>query len=653
MRNWKKIDEQYKDLTTEYGAKYTGNNWVVNLWHPFAKKVELVIFDKEKNDEIFKTIEGQFISPNWTWKINEDVDGYFYQYKITQEDGSVNFALDPFAKSMAAFNWEGKNTNVGKAAFVKIEKNKNLFSLPKINEPQPIIYEAHVRDLTSLRNDVTVPGSFNAIQEMGLAKHLKEIGITHIQFLPIHNCYTLNEMDKKILLKGDGKGWDTNYNWGYDPHNYFSINGWYSTKPSNPYSRINEFSSLVKYFHKNNIKVILDVVYNHMFNNNILNNIVPGYYFRPKGRENPVDQPAFASERAMARRIIIDSLVHFVEAYDVDGFRFDLVTFTDKETLYMLAKKLRAIKPNLVLHGEAWDWTDLESTNSFNKASVDNEVDFAYFNDTTRNAIKGADDAHEFEDGLLAGANKFYGKYLSSIIGNIMEFKNAPQDMSKDRYDRFTNNTGVNLQYIACHDGHTLWDKINLTISGDKIKKFEIYRQALMMQQFTQGRTLYLGGTELLYTKPNDHSGQDGERYHKTDNTLDIFGLGQEYNENTYKTTDYSNGLRWNNYDDNKKFIGEFMAKINKFRLKTSFFNLYSTHEINNSIKFIKASKEELIYDFEININNQIIRVIHNISSNDYSPQCDGKILFDSKIHDKNSVTKIQPHSSVLISLNN
>ena len=646
------IDKKYADLKTNYGSFKVNNKWMSILWQPIAKTVSMIVYDKDNQDNVVKTVEGIKKGSNWIWEFDEDMEGMFYQYKITHQNDEVTLALDPYAKSMAAFDWEGKDTNVGKAAFVSFPETKELFKLNEIDSPQPIIYEAHVRDLTAYRRDVTMPGSFNALKEMDFAKHLKQLGITHIQFLPIHSCFALNEKDKTILEKGQGKGWTTNYNWGYDPHNYFSVNGWFSSDPSKPKIRMQEFKDIVKYFHDNDIKVVLDVVYNHMYVNSIFDNVIPGYYYRDGSDVTPVNLPALSSERLMVRRLIVESLVHFVKTYDVDGFRFDLLTFTDKETIEVLTKELRKIKPNIVLHGEAWDFTDLEKTNSYNKGFVDNGKDFAYFNDTTRDAIKGPDDADEFGLGLIGGNHKLFGDYLASVIGNIKDFKKDVPDISKDSYTRFTDYPNNALNYISCHDGHTMWDKVNLTVKGDLTTKFEYYRQALLMQQLLQGRVLFLEGTELLYTKPADESGQDFERHHETSESIDIFGFDNpKYSENSYRTTDYTNALRWEHLEAEniKELINDFIAKTNMFRQQTKFFNISSSKGINDAYSFNYVSKEQKIIDFNITIDNETIRVIHNLSSDTYEYKSNGDIYLDSKIKETNKIGTSLPNSTILI----
>ncbi|NQZ66048.1 MAG: hypothetical protein HRT99_02385 [Mycoplasmatales bacterium] len=654
---WAKlIDEKYADYETDYGAVYKNNKWILNLWQPLAKEVFLIIFDKNDQDKIIEKIKGIFTSPNWKWEIDFDYDGYFYQYEIIQKDNSKTIVLDPYSKSMAAFNWEGKENKIGKGAFIKYNNVINPFKI-NLNKKHPIIYEANVRDLTSLIENLKNPGSFNALKEVNFGSYIRKLGFNTIQLLPINSCYAIDETNQQILQKGQGNKWITNYNWGYDPHNYFSLNGWYSTNPNDPYNRMNEFRELVSHFHKNSINVVIDVVFNHLMHNWIFNDIFPDYYFRDgsdrESSQNPVKEAPFASERKMARKIIIDALIWMVKKYDVDGFRFDLSCFIDRETFIIIHKELNKIKPGIILHGEAWGWTDLEPDMQMIKGRQDNQIEFAYFNDSTRNAIKGQDDINGYFGGLINN-EKFdenFSIYLASIIGNIKQFKNAPKEISIDDYDRFTKNPNVNLQYIVCHDGHTLWDKINLSINGDLTFKIQKYRQALIMLLVSQGKILLLSGTEMLYTKPNDDSGQDGDRFYESENIIDLFNLGSRFNENTYKTTDWSAGLRWEQLQNPfiKKNIFNFLQKILNFRHSSSHFNLNNSKEINESIKFNVTDKENGIIDFSININNQIIRVIHNLKSKKYFYTSGGEIIFHSDIK-KPNLNTLKGFSSIIIS---
>ncbi|UWW00603.1 hypothetical protein NW064_05245 [Mycoplasmopsis felis] len=145
-------------------------------------------------------------------------------------------------------------TKVGFGALVNIDsksagKKPRKLKWTKNNHTDSFIYELHVRDFTSLKNQNELKnqlGTFNSLLENNLFDYVKKIGMTHAQFLlPIHSAYTVNDLNNSILLKNQGDKWTTNYNWGYDPHNYFSINGIYSSNPKDPYNRIKEFRELI------------------------------------------------------------------------------------------------------------------------------------------------------------------------------------------------------------------------------------------------------------------------------------------------------------------------------------------------------------------------------------------------------------------------
>ncbi|MCU9936877.1 alpha-amylase family glycosyl hydrolase [Mycoplasmopsis cynos] len=161
-------------------------------------------------------------------------------------------------------------------------------------------------------------------------------------------------------------------------------------------ARIEEFKNFVDLAHKNGIGIILDVVYNHMMDNHILDDVVPIYYYRDEATKKPVIFPPLADERYMVRKLMFDSLKYFVEVFNVDGFRFDLSCFHHKETIDYIVTNLRKIKPNLVFHGEAWKFTDLNLEDSYIKGITNNKLLFGYFNDSIRDAIKGSEHLSKF-----------------------------------------------------------------------------------------------------------------------------------------------------------------------------------------------------------------------------------------------------------------
>ncbi|VEU71083.1 alpha-amylase family glycosyl hydrolase [Mycoplasmopsis glycophila] len=663
---FKKFDNEYAYKKGQLGIFYKGDHIFARLWQPLAENVELLIFAKDDQDRLIKTLQMSKKDTIWEVKISKDFDEFYYQFKVTQ-DGKTNVVLDPYAYSMAPFNWEGQEVNVGKGAFVDFDSPKAGKMPREVNLKtnygvDPIVYELHTRDFTSLLNPKQFKsrlGTFNAMLEHKVFKYLKSLGVTHLQLLPLQSTYTVNEFDLRILQKGDGEGWLTNYNWGYDPHNYFTLNGIYSSDPSKPYARIKEFRKFVDEAHKNNIGVIVDVVYNHMFTNRIYDDIIDGYYYRDNAVTRPVSYPPLADERYMARRIIVDSLKMYVEKFDVDGFRFDLSCFLHKETIDEIDKELRKIKPNIVLHGEAWAYTDLntEQKEAYIKGSLDNNLQFGYFSDTLRDAIKGFD-MHGGGKGLIASYDKnLLERYIVTVTGGLKTYNyNFLEKVSE--YDAYTSDPRVNLSYASCHDGSTLWDKINFSTEKlSFIERLERYRQGLLMTTTTMGRQFMLAGTELLQTKPYDKTGVQTNDMHKS-NYRDNFGEhpdDNKYEWNSYKTTDYVNGLKWKHLENEnvQKYIFEFVQKLNKWRNKTRFFRLDNLADIEKALTWRKVDFGKGILIFELNVDNKTIQVIHNFGNSKFKYDIKGKkILFNSKINQTN-LNYVYDHTSMILELKN
>ena len=178
--------------------------------------------------------------------------------------------------------------------------------------------------------------------------HLKEMGITHIHLLP---SFDFKSIDEKIKN-------NTKYNWGYDPLHYNAPEGTYSTNPDDGRIRILEFKEMVEALHKNNIRVVMDVVYNHTGHTleSTFNMTCPGYYYRQRKDGTFSDASACgnetASDRPMVRKYIVESVKYWAKEYHVDGFRFDLMAIHDVETMNLVASELRKIDPTIFVYGE-------------------------------------------------------------------------------------------------------------------------------------------------------------------------------------------------------------------------------------------------------------------------------------------------------------
>ncbi|WP_322961465.1 alpha-amylase family glycosyl hydrolase [Mycoplasmopsis cynos] len=667
LKSFNEFDNTFAHKHDDLGVNIIKDQINIKLWQPLAKEVKILLYKTSNLDrsESFKMDKREDLKNHYSvWEISlskEKYQDYYYQFEIIQEDNTRTIALDPYAKSLAPFNWEGKGYKVAKGVLLKkdpIEIGKKPCDLDVKwnNSVDPIIYEMHVRDFTSLFDEYEIKDklTFNGLIQANIFEYLKKLNITHLQLLPIHAAYSVNDLDRKILLKNQGSKWSTNYNWGYDPLNYFSINGLYSTNAENPYARIEEFKNFVDLAHKNGIGIILDVVYNHMMDNHILDDVIPGYYYRDEATKKPVIFPPLADERYVVRKLMFDSLKYFVEVFNVDGFRFDLSCFHHKETIDYIVTNLRKIKPNLVFHGEAWKFTDLNLEDSYIKGITNNKLFFGYFNDSIRDAIKGSE--HEVNSpGLIHKYNKEqFLEYTSSIVAGLKNYSFGEIPHSVDSYSLFNEDVGINLNYAACHDGFTLWDKVNIFAENKTfIERIEMYRQGIMMSVVAQGRYLMLAGTELLQSKPCDYSGEESERC--VISPYDDFGLEPENNSycpNSYKTTDYTNGIKWNNLKnkDVKKYVFDFVADLNKFRMNTDYLRLDTNEKIIKRLKFLESDVEKGILIFKIdNIDHtKELIVMHNFGTKDYDiKNYNGSVLFESKIDNKNNI--LQANSTIIM----
>ena len=341
--------ENYYDgpLGIEYHKEYT----IFRVWSPVAKEIKLILDNQEYCLE--------YVSKGlWVIKVDKDCESlsYYYNVRINQE---FNKCLDPYALS----------SNINSEANYVVDMN-NTYKMKYHNNfsgnyLESIIYELHLKDVNSKKE----PSDYLALIDK--LSYIKNMGITHIQVMPVNVFGGVDELNK-----------DAMYNWGYNPVEFNSLSKWYSSD-AKPYTAINEFKMLVDEIHKNGLNINLDVVYNHVYVDKTfsLNVLVPGYVYRTDSQGFMTNGSGcgtdIASERKMIRRFIIDSLVHFVLDYDIDGFRFDLMGLLDYETLILAEKTIREIKPNIMLYGEGWNLSTglVESK----RATINNNVTYVLF----------------------------------------------------------------------------------------------------------------------------------------------------------------------------------------------------------------------------------------------------------------------------------
>lgn len=377
----------------DLGNTYTPQHTKFRVWAPTASEAKLVTY-KKWNDKIGTEINmQQGEKGTWTAELKGNQKGLFYTYKVKIGDKWTE-AVDPYVRAASVNGDKGAVVNLEETNPKKWKANKK----PKFKNPEDaIIYELHVRDLSiQPESGIKQKGKYLGVTEKGTKgpggvktglDHIKDLGVTHVQFLPIFDYASVNEETLN----------EPQYNWGYDPKNFNVPEGSYSTNPYEPTVRITELKQMVQTLHGNNLRVVMDVVYNHMYNaaESNFHKLVPGYYYRYNEDGTFANGTGVgndtASERKMMRKFMIDSVTYWAKEYNLDGFRFDLMGIHDYETMNEIRKAVNQIDPSIILHGEGWDLnTPLAAELKANQKNAEKMKGIAHFNDNIRDGLKGS-----------------------------------------------------------------------------------------------------------------------------------------------------------------------------------------------------------------------------------------------------------------------
>lgn len=482
----KEFEKQYR-FSGQLGSIYTKEFCEFRIFSPFASSIIVKVFDDSGFNRLLE-LDHDKSNGIFYGKINGDLKNKKYIYIVTMFSRTFE-VVDPYCLSCTTNNKYGYIIDKSEIKNLNFKK-RNLSKLN--NKCEAIIYECNVRDLTS-RLNIKSKGTFKALidsidKDYGIG-YIKTLGINYVQFQPILDYQTIN----------DDNPFDS-YNWGYDPRNFFAIKSSLSSNPNDPVLKLKEFKELVSIFHSLDIHVSLDVVYNHLFSKsfNSLNLLVPGYYFRYNADGSNSNGSFcgndFETRNYMARKIIIDSLKYFVDVFDIDGFRFDLLGLFDIETSKSIFKELSSIKDNIFLYGEGWD---LPTALSYqDKSSMSNSrllENYSFFNDRFRDIIKGG--CGEFKactKGYLTGDTSYIDGFKHVMLGSSTNYSFQPL-----LYKSYQS-----INYCQCHDNETLYDKIKLTCPEES--KNDIYsrlKMCIIATLFACGIPYFQSGQEIANTK--------------------------------------------------------------------------------------------------------------------------------------------------------
>ncbi len=586
-------DEYPEPIETNLWLNYTKQASEFKIWSPTAEKVQLHLY-KQGNGGLPMKTHQLFAEQNglWSIQVDGDLNGTYYTFQtmidgkwLEETPGIYAKAVGVNGKRAMVLDFDTTNPN-------DWDKDKG----PSLKFPnKAIIYELHIRDITiHPESGSTKPGKYLGLVEEGTKgpngvstgiDHMKELGITHVHLLPTYDHYSIDEtkLDKP------------QFNWGYDPQNYNVPEGSFSSDPYKAKVRIKEFKQMVKAFHDNGIGVILDVVYNHTgrTENSNFNLETPGYYYRQWEDGKPSDASACgnetASDRAMVRKYILESVAYWAEEYHLDGFRFDLMGIHDITTMNEVVKTVKEVNPNIFVYGEGWTAgnSPLPIEKRALKKNTTQMPQISAFSDDIRDGLKGS----VFEDtstGFVNGAKNASESVKMGIVGSIQH----PQiDYKAVNYsdNYWANEPWQSVSYVSCHDNHTVYDKLKISradATEEEIVAMQKLTNAIVMT--SQGIAFMHAGAEMLRTKNGEH--------------------------NSYNLPDSINQIDWNRKSKHKDVV-EYYKNLITLRKTHPAFRMTNANNVRSNLKFEESEKGVISYQISNNANGDIwknIQVVYN-----------------------------------------
>ncbi|MDE6586093.1 MAG: type I pullulanase [Clostridia bacterium] len=537
----------------ELGVELKADSTTFRLWAPTASKVTLNLYDAGTGEE-GKTsqplVKGE--KGLWSLTVDENLDGKYYTYTVDTMLGS-NEVVDPYARSAGLNGQRGMILDLERTN--PTGWTKTPFDNPAVeNYTDAEIWEVHIRDFSNNITNSQYKGKYLAFTETGLKNgsglpvgvdYLKELGVTHVHLLPSFDYASVDESK------------NTQFNWGYDPQNYNVPEGSYSTDPTDGAVRVNEYKQMVQALHNQGISVVMDVVYNHTYvGDSNFQYIVPYYYYRYKTTMGVNSNGSgcgneTASERAMMRKFMVDSVTYWQKEYNLDGFRFDLMGLHDKTTMQEIEKSVHAYNPEAIIYGEGWTADDstlgksnqstLAQLESLNKNTSTKGVNgIAMFNDVIRDGIKGS--VFDIEDtGFVTGAKStLIDKILFGVKGSVED-----SDFGGDA-DWYAPNPTAVVNYVSAHDNYTLWDRI-CYVYGEEEDALELNllrnKLSAAIIQTSLGIPFMQAGEEMLRSKKREDGTFDSNSYSSPDSVNNLKWDALEVGSDEYKTMQYYKGL--------------------------------------------------------------------------------------------------------------
>jgi len=561
----------------DLGLTYTKDKSTFKVWAPTAENMVLNVYESGTKGNDDKIASYQMVKAEkgvWVYELSGDWNGKYYTYTVSVNN-KTSEVCDPYARTTGVNGNRAMILDLDSTDPEGWEEDKDKKLHEGMAYTDAVIYELHVRDLTiDDSSGADNQGKFLGLTETGTTTadgtptgldHMIDLGITHLHLLPIYDYASVDEtqLDKP------------QFNWGYDPLNYNVPEGSYSTNPYDGASRVSEMKQMVKALHDNNINVIMDVVYNHVYNAGTFgfNQIVPNYFSRTtadgKFSNGSGCGNDTATERSMVHKYVVESILYWHDEYHIDGFRFDLVGLLDTVTINKIVADVHAIDPDIIFYGEGWTLGTAVGKDGYYMATQANAhmtPGFAYFSDTLRNGVAGSD-----------------------TNGQGFIWVSGKEDLMRQCFTATTSwcpQPTQTINYVSCHDNYTLMDKIN-EVSNAPYNSYDDAPGAYQVRLNNLAASFYM----LSEGIPFIHAGEEFLRTKLEEGTNNII-------HNSYNASDYVNKLRWYNLDGDPlyKDTVEYYEGLIEFRKNHEALRLDTKEEVAANVTYSWIANDVIMF---------------------------------------------------------
>lgn len=561
---------------------YGSGSTYFTLWAPTAESVRLFIYPTGEGGvadakyDMSKSIAGK-----WTKSLDGNLVGKFYTFQVKVNGRWLDETPGIFCKATGVNGLRAAIIDMKKTDPEGWEDDRR----PELKGFSDIVlYELHHRDfsmdgMSGMKNK----GKFVALTERGTKNaegfstgidHLKELGVTHVHILPSCDFGSVDE-----------KHPEHSYNWGYDPVNYNVPEGSYSTDPYTPSVRIKEFKQMVMALHQVGIRVVLDVVYNHVFDvvSSPFERTVPGYFFRHRTDGSLADGSGCgsetASDRPMMRKYMVESVLYWVKEYHVDGFRFDLMGIHDIETMNAIREAVNVIDPSVFIYGEGWAASSpaMPEERLAMKINTNRLNGIATFCDELRDGLRGSW-GNDKEGAFIINRQGHEESVKFGIVGAIEH----PQiDYTKINYSKapWANEPTQMISYVSCHDDLCLADRIKTTLAykGASKKVADVDEAELVrLHKLAETAVLTSQGVPLIWCGDEFLRDKKGVR-------------------NSYNSPDSVNAIPWQ-LKTLYKEVFDYISHLINIRKEHKAFRMGSADMVRRNLEFLPTKKNVIAY---------------------------------------------------------